>query len=105
MNDIITLPASVQARLQEARTLASQNRFEDADHLVRETGRALATAQPELCATLLASTQGYCGVLATTTELTTKTVEKNIVVLGTTVGRDVQVTREAKTTTKRVEFF
>ena len=105
MNEIVNLPSSIKERLQEARSLAQSNRSSEAEQIVREAGRALATAHPEVCALLLAAEAGYRGIAAMHTESTTTTVRTEHKVLGVRACARTQTTTETKTLLKKLELY
>lgn len=61
MNENTTLPASVRERLELAQRHADAGDFRQADNVLREMARALASSAPELCALLMASQLGFEG--------------------------------------------
>ena len=91
MNDLITLPASVRSRIEAATQLAEQQRPNEASAMLTAAGQALAFAQPELVALLLASQLGRDRIVATMTETNQYVNETRKTFLGIQYGCDRQV--------------
>ena len=105
MYDIQSLPSSVRERLEDASSLASANRYQDADQLIAAAANTLATQHPELAAMVVSWAAGKSGIEMRVIESRSSIAEHRHKVLGVTMSRDINTTSETRTTTRRMSFF
>ena len=101
MKENTNLPASIRQRLELAQQYADRGQYNQADNVLQEMARSLASSAPELCALLMAGQMGYQGFDHTQSEqdVRTRRVEKRM--MGVKYGEDVETTTTTRTTTVR----
>lgn len=103
--EIVSFPASVQRRLDQAQALLRQNRPAEALSALQQAGAELARSSPELFALLVASQSGATRLVVEETQTETRTVENGRYALGVRYAHDAETTTVTKTVTKTIRLL
>ena len=86
MNELATFPTSIRTRLDEAKNLLAQDRPQEASATLASVHQELAKTNPELCAFVLALSQGCRGMSLTVSERTESIERIDRMLLGVKLG-------------------
>lgn len=85
MKELITVPTSIRERLEQAQLLAKQDKYDEAEALLKQMGTELASTRPELHALLIAGYMGFAQTSAEEIETNTQFQKEEFKLLGVTI--------------------
>lgn len=91
-NEIISLPASVRNRLEQAETLVELGRPQEAQTILQQIGQELAKSHPELLVLLAATQMGKSRLSVEHFESNSETVETEHRFMGLRYGSEIRTT-------------
>lgn len=100
MHDLESLPLSIRQRYEQAQTLAEQGRPDQAQLVIQEMARTLASTAPELCTLLIAGMLGFNGIGYETEQRRTDRSVTVRTAFGIQIGEDVTTTTHVDTVRK-----
>lgn len=105
MHDLESLPISIRQRYEQAQTLVEQGKPDQAQLVLQEMARTLASTEPMLCALFLAGSLGLSGIEKRVETRRTNTTETPRMLFGVQVGRDVTTTTQVDVQITRLSLF
>lgn len=94
--EVVTFPASVQRRLDQAQALLRQDRPSEALSALQQAGAELARTAPELFVLLVASQMGITKITVEEAERDVRTVRNDRYAMGVHYGCDKTTTTEVR---------
>lgn len=101
---IVSFPASVQRRLDQAQALLRQDRPAEALSALQQAGAELARTAPELFALVVAAQMGMTRIMIEEQESSVHTVRTDRYALGVRYGRDETTTSDTRTKSRSISL-